>query len=775
MDAGRPRGRSMGDSPSSTTIATASRTSRTVRAAATRDPEAARAVSARALIIGASTCVLLAIATPLNDWTLNGSYLFGAHLPLAVTVLALTFALVVNPLLGRARLRPGELVVIVSMVLALGGVVSSGLMRVFPGVLAGPAHYLPLNDPNLAPYVAVEGGSSLLSPGLFVGLPARGAIQTADPEYRLVVDGFFNGLGHGPAVVGHRARVRWRDHDGEHRAITVGGEVAHELRAVPGYLDLGSPLGRALSGCHAGDVVQGPEGEISVLTVEPPGIPWHAWLAPAARWLPLFAGGLLCCLAIASLVHPQWVERERLPFPIAQVTLAFLEAPPIGRRFAALYHQPMFWVALAVPVVVFTSQGLMTWDLLPLAIPTEFNFRAPFAGDPWSKVWDYDHLFNVHIYFSVIALSFFLTLDVSFSLWFFFVLTNLAVMVLHTWGVPVAYDQPMQAGTGGYAVECLLILWVGRVYYARLLRAALFGGAQGELRALVPWVWLLLLGAGAMGAWLVAAGAQPGHATLLVLLFLGFILVLARLVAEAGVPYIGLPNPMTLNQTIFSLVGFQAPLSALAPLAYVGSTLLADQRELLLPYAMHSEYLAARIGMPRRHWRLSMVLVITLVLGGGIACATMIAQAYRGSGYADWYWTFNFIDFGLAPLAAGWQSSGTNVDPGASWLCYGVGAALVALLGAGRLLVPGWPFHPLGYIASMPYPTRMIWFSFFLGWLAKFLIMRYGGPALYLRLKPVALGLIAGEALVAGAFLLVQAVLHLAGLEPATIPHFLPH
>ena len=75
----------------------------------------------------------------------------------------------------------------------------------------------------------------------------------------------------------------------------------------------------------------------------------------------------------------------------------------------------------------------------------------------------------------------------------------------------------------------------------------------------------------------------------------------------------------------------------------------------------------------------------------------------------------------------------------------------------------------------MPYPTRMIWFSFFLGWLAKFLIMRYGGPGLYLRLKPVALGMIAGEAIVAGVVLVVQAALHLGGLDPATLPHFLPH
>ena len=766
----------MADQPSRTSIpvATASATGKVMRPNSPIDPQADQALSGRALGVGAALVVVLAIATPINDWSVNSSYLYGANLPLVVTLLALAFTLIVNPLLGMRRFRPGELVVILSMVLALGGVVSGGLMRVFPGVLAGPAHILPI-DPDLAPFVTVEGGQALLSPKLFVGLPARGPIQTDDPEYRLVVDGFFNGLNKGPATVTHRARLRWRDADGEHRALALSGESARDIAGQPGLLDLQSPLGQALAGCHAGDVVAGPAGRLTVLEVSGPGIPWYAWYGPALRWLPLLAGGLLACLAISRLVQTQWVQNERLPFPIAQVILSFLESAPPGHRYAGLYRNPAFWVAVAVPVLIFTSQGLMTWNLLPLSIPTEFNFRPAFASEPWWQVWDHDHLFNVHVYFSVIALSFFLTMDVSFSLWFFFVLTNISVMLLRGCGIPVTYDQPMQAGASGYAMECLFILWIGRYYYGRLLRAAFWGRRDPDLRPLVPWVWMLLASTGMMVAWLVAAGALLAHAALLVLLFLGFLLVLARVVAEAGVPYVGLPNPMTLNQTIFSLVGIQAPLAALAPLSYLGSTLLADQREQLLPYSMQSDVLASRTGLVKHRWRLAMALIGVLVAGGILSFITMIWLAYAGSGHSDWYWVFNFVDFGLSPLASSWQSSGETAHVGQTWLCYAVGAVMVALLGAGRLLVPGWPFHPLGYIASMPYPTRTIWFSFFLGWLAKFLIMRYGGPGLYLKLKPVALGLIAGEALVAGLFMVIEALLRLGGHEPGSIPQFLPH
>jgi hypothetical protein len=733
---------------------------------------APRALTRRAMLVGALCTAGVAVATPINDWVLNNTLLFGNHLPLVVTLLALVFGLAVNPLLGARRFQLGELVVIASMMLALGGVASSGLMRVFPGVLAGPAHVLPV-DPALAPLGTRPGEPPKLASGLFVGIPERGPIQPSDPEYRLVVDGYFNGLGKGAPRVGHRAAVTWSDAAGEHRATAVGGEAARALAGAPGWLDLDSPLGRALTGAKAGDQVAGPDGPIRVLAVSAPGIPWRAWIGPCLRWLPLLAAGLLCCLAIAALVRKQWIEHERLPFPIAQVTLAFLEPAPPGERFARLYRDRGFWIAFLVPAVVFTTQGLRTWGLLPLSIPTELDFRPAFAGEPWTKVWDNFYFFDVHVYFSVLALAFFMTLDISFSLWFFFVLTNLGVMALRNAGVPVSHEHPVQAGSGGYAVECLLILWIGRHHYGRLLRAALAGSRDPELRAAVPWVWALLLSCAAMVLWLVAAGAMVGHAALVVLLFLGFILVLARLVAEAGVPHLGAPSAASLTQTVFSVVGFHAPITALAPLVYVGSTLLADQRELLLPYALHTQYLADRAGI-RGRWRLGAVMAAVLLVGGALACATMIWASYTGSGHPDWFWSSNLISSGLVPLATGWQNEGVVPNAGETWLCYGIGALITAALGIARLFISGWPFHPLGYIASMPWPTCIIWFSFFLGWLAKFLVMRYGGVGLYQRLKPAALGLIAGEAGIAGAFLAIEVVLHLLGHDPSAIPRFLP-
>ncbi len=51
-----------------------------------------------------------------------------------------------------------------------------------------------------------------------------------------------------------------------------------------------------------------------------------------------------------------------------------------------------------------------------------------------------------------------------------------------------------------------------------------------------------------------------------------------------------------------------------------------------------------------------------------------------------------------------------------------------------------------------------LWFSIFIAWLCKSLIVKYGGPALFLRARPFFLGLIIGQFASAGAWLAIDAL-----------------
>jgi len=67
-----------------------------------------------------------------------------------------------------------------------------------------------------------------------------------------------------------------------------------------------------------------------------------------------------------------------------------------------------------------------------------------------------------------------------------------------------------------------------------------------------------------------------------------------------------------------------------------------------------------------------------------------------------------------------------------------------------RLRLPWWPLHPMLFLLWATWPMVVISHSFLLGWAIKKTVVRFGGSSLVRKLKPLMVGIIAGE--VAGAF-----------------------
>jgi hypothetical protein len=61
-----------------------------------------------------------------------------------------------------------------------------------------------------------------------------------------------------------------------------------------------------------------------------------------------------------------------------------------------------------------------------------------------------------------------------------------------------------------------------------------------------------------------------------------------------------------------------------------------------------------------------------------------------------------------------------------------------------------WPIHPIGYLTAYSSAMRILWFSFFVGWACNALCMRYGGVALFKKLRFFFIGLIIGDFLMGG-------------------------
>ncbi|MCX5739924.1 MAG: hypothetical protein NTZ61_15775, partial [Proteobacteria bacterium] len=71
--------------------------------------------------------------------------------------------------------------------------------------------------------------------------------------------------------------------------------------------------------------------------------------------------------------------------------------------------------------------------------------------------------------------------------------------------------------------------------------------------------------------------------------------------------------------------------------------------------------------------------------------------------------------------------------------------SLVLIVGFCHLRFSWWPFHPVMFVFLGSGHGQMISLSLLLGWAVKAGVNKYGGARLYHRLKPVMIGLIAGD------------------------------
>jgi hypothetical protein len=67
-----------------------------------------------------------------------------------------------------------------------------------------------------------------------------------------------------------------------------------------------------------------------------------------------------------------------------------------------------------------------------------------------------------------------------------------------------------------------------------------------------------------------------------------------------------------------------------------------------------------------------------------------------------------------------------------------------------------WPLHPAGYLMHLTWIAGVIWFSFFIGWLMKYFVLKFGSVGEYRRLRPIFLGSVIGESLIGCIWVIVN-------------------
>ena len=146
-------------------------------------------------------------------------------------------------------------------------------------------------------------------------------------------------------------------------------------------------------------------------------VPWKAWRQPLLFWVPIILSLWIALVALAVVVHRQWSDHEHLPYPIVTFTKSLL--PEEDGRPSPVFGNTLFWLGLAAVLGIHLYNYLNLWfpKVLFGQIPLGVDFSSLASlSDTFMKGGGEQLLDKFTLYFTVIAVAYFLPKEVSLSL-----------------------------------------------------------------------------------------------------------------------------------------------------------------------------------------------------------------------------------------------------------------------------------------------------------------------------------------------------------------------
>jgi len=365
----------------------------------------------------------------------------------------------------------------------------------------------------------------------------------------------------------------------------------------------------------------------------------------------------------------------------------------------------------------------------------------------------------------MIGFSYLINLDVAFSLWFFYLLqTVIKGFCLITGISPIETLDIYSAegggpifshiGIGALLVLVLFGLWVGREHLKEVFRKAFRNDRNiddtDEMLSYKVAVWGMILGIIFMAFWLNMAGLSLWISFLFLLVAFIIFIGITRIVAEGGMAETR--TPLIAPTAITSGLGTHAISSS--GLVTLGFTHIwtADIRTFVMVAVANGLKMVEKIKRKRLlFWAIMLSVIIGLL--GSIWMILRLCYIYGGINTDSWcvvrgpQYTFNYV-LEMLKHRQGPQWHGLVLT--------GIGAGLMFFLMFMRQRFLWWPLHPLGLPISGVMLTQQVWFSVFLAWLLKSMILRYGGPKIYRESKVFFLGLILGQFVCSGVWIIID-------------------
>lgn len=463
----------------------------------------------------------------------------------------------------------------------------------------------------------------------------------------------------------------------------------------------------------------------------------RGWIEPILWWTLFVVVLVFVMLCINVILRRQWTEQEKLSYPIIQLPLE------MTRGDFKLFSSKLLWVGFAVAAILDTLNQLkMIFPEVPAIRTRVRNYGYLFTEKPWNAIGG----LPISFYPFAIGLGFFIPLDLSFSCWFFFWYWKAlriagAAIGLRLPGFPFMNEQ----ASGGYVALALIALWMSRRHIARALKRALGAGDiddSDEPMSYRTAVIGVILGFSFIVFFCYRGGMSVWVAIMFFILYFAISLAVTRMRAELGTPvhdlhYSG-PDEILVrslgtrrlgkgNLTMFSMFWF----------------ITRAYRSHPMPHQLEGFKLAERTSLSTK--RLGLAIMLAAVLGALSAFWAQLDRGFRLGMEIKAPWPA-LTAFGREPYdrLARWLSFPTWTNTPAT-VAMIVGFGMTFLLMGMRMRFFWWPLHPAGFAITTSWGMNMVWSCLFISWLAKWIILKYGGLKLHRKAIPFFLGLILGE------------------------------
>ncbi len=481
------------------------------------------------------------------------------------------------------------------------------------------------------------------------------------------------------------------------------------------------------------------------------------WAVPVLAWGSFLFAIYWTLFCATTLVRKQWVEEERLTFPLVLLPLEMTGVDTSGAQGQAsvpFWKNKLMWAGFIVAGLLESANFVHFlypgFPGVPIKPSDGFNeISKMVTSRPYNavgSVW-------LSFYPFAIGIGYLLSLDVSFSCWFLYLVGKASLVACSALGLSEgggggpANRAPFlrEQGAGAFVGIALFSAWMARraLIHAWNEMKRPTGADRNEFMSYRMAYIGGFIGVLFMCGFLVAAGLPIALAGLFVFVYLAFAITLARIVSEAGAGWAWSPgwSPASLTGDAF---GANHLTTTQLTVLYGYTGWMSDMRDNPMPQSVS----AMKIGQggeinPRAYlkplvWATGIGILaafwahLEIYYTYGAATAKVRPALSGGSAY------------GAARTAVAMMTTPTLQDVTGMTAAFG-GIVIAVGMSLLRQQLPWWPLHPLGYALATTQSMDYMWCPFFIAWLAKRITLRYGGIRAYRIALPFFLGLILGD------------------------------